>query len=82
MYNIAQAKSPPKAPERAEATIELLLIGTAVTLIFDDLLKRYDTRTASSSRLYQLQRNKVMAGKRHPSKNPRSMRVTTREAKL
>lgn len=42
-----------------------------------DLLNRKAMRTASSSRLYQLHRNRVMDGKRHPSKKPSKTRVTT-----
>ncbi len=79
---MAHANSPPKAPESAGSELDRRQIrANRVTVLSDHLLKRKATRTANSSRLYQLHKNKVMEGKRQPSKKPRRMRVTTRGPK-
>ena len=44
-------------------------------------MNKYATLTPSSSRVYQLHRNKVIAGNKQPSKKPRKMRVVTRPPK-
>lgn len=45
-------------------------------------MKRYAILIPSSSLVYQLHRNSVIAGNKHPSKKPRKMRVVTRPAKF
>ena len=47
-----------------------------------DAMNRYAIRIPSSSLVYQLHKNSVIAGNRHPSKKPRKMRVVTRPAKF
>jgi hypothetical protein len=47
-----------------------------------DAIKRYAIRIPSSSLVYQLHKNNVMAGNKQPSKKPRKMRVVTRPAKF
>lgn len=47
-----------------------------------DAMKRYAMRIPSSSLVYQLHKKSVIAGKRHPSKKPRKMRVVTSPAKF
>jgi len=47
-----------------------------------EAMNRYAMRIPSSSLVYQLHRNSVIAGNRHPSKKPRKIRVVTRPAKF
>jgi hypothetical protein len=47
-----------------------------------EAMKRYAIRIPSSSLVYQLHKNSVIAGNRQPSKKPRKMRVVTRPAKF
>ena len=78
------AMRPPTAPESAEPTSGTVSIQPSIdhSTLDVDLLNKNDTLNPNSSRLYQFARNKVIAGNRQPSNNPRSKRRAKSEAAL